>query len=114
MLQYYLQGLLEIIIQIKQGKISNQATIKGSSYFFSEHTAGRLGFSLVPTSPFVQINILVNYLDLFWMYSLAHGKLRFPNLNHIKTATISAENLVKKGDYIQKMSDYLSSKQGNM
>lgn len=110
MLIYYLHGLLKIISAVKAGNLSNQATIKGSSYFFSEQTVKRMGFELAPTASFVKLNILVNYLDLLWMYSLAHGKLRFPNLNHIKTATISAENLLRQEVYIQKMHDYLRSK----
>ena len=108
MLVYYMEGLLEIIRRIEEKELPDTVVIKGSSYFFSERTVERIGFELYKTNPFVVINIILNYLDLLWMYSLAHEKLRFPGLGQIKAARISGEDLVKSKPTIERIHKYLT------
>ena len=57
-----------------------------------------------------KFNILINYLDLTWMYSLANGKLSFPNLNNIKNARITGQDLVKGKPKLEKLYIYLYTK----
>ncbi len=108
LLSYYLQGLLKIIEDIETGVLSEALLIRGSSYFFSESTARRLGFEVSETSQFEKLNIIINYLDLCWMYSLAHGKLTLPQLKGVKTAQISGEDLLKAKPKLIKLLEYLS------
>ena len=102
MLLYYLEGLLAIIDKIEEEKLPASVLVRGSSYFFSERTANRLGFSITVPKSTERLNLFINFIDLTWMYSLANGKLTFPKISSIKTAEIKGEDLVQyKSDLIQ-------------
>ena len=89
----YLNGLLKIVAEVENGTLPESVTIKGSSYFFSESTATRFGFSVGRATIGEKLNAAFNYLDLIWMYSLANKKLTFPNLRRMKRATIKGLTL---------------------
>lgn len=107
MLEYYIDGLLTIINHIENKKISKTVLIRGSSYFFSPRTVERLGFKLSKTSIPERINILLNYLDLLWMYSFAHNKLVFPRLRNIRTVAISGKQLLEKKPTLLELNAFL-------
>ena len=107
-LEYYLNGLLRIIEIIENKSLSENVIVRGSSYFFSDRTANRLGFTLSKTNIVEKLNILANYLDLIWMYSLAQGKLAFPNLMNIKTAAITGTDLMANKVKLETLSAYLN------
>jgi hypothetical protein len=102
---YYIIGLLKIIEKIENKSLSENVVVRGSSYFFSDRTAKMLGFKLSKTNMFEKLNILANYLDLLWMYSLA--QVAFPNLNNIKTAEIKGTDLVANKAKLKELSSYL-------
>jgi hypothetical protein len=110
MLHYYLEGLLAIVDEIEQKKIPETIEIRGSSYFFSSRTAQKLGFD-VKTAPMAEkLNILINYLDLLWMYSLANGRFSLPKLNVIKTATTTGKRLAENRGELERMNRILSNR----
>lgn len=110
-LKHYLAGLLEIVNRIEAGQLEEGVTVRGSSYFFSKSTAERMGFSLGKSASYEQLNIVINYLDLVWMYSLAHGKLLFPKLNAIKQATIKGTALVQQKEKMTQLLNYLEKRE---
>lgn len=110
MLKNYMMGLLEIIQRIESGKLPDTVIVRGSSYFFSERTAKRMGFEVSKTGWFEKFNLLVNFIDLTWTYSFANGKLSFPNLKNIKTAKITGKNLVANKAYFERVNSFLSAK----
>ena len=105
MLYFYLNALLKIIAQVENGELTRSTVVRGSSYFLSERSAKKLGFSTTKTSIPEKINIVLNYFDLIWMYSLTHGKLIFPDLTNINTVRITGIELVKQK---QKITDLLN------
>lgn len=110
MLSYYIEGLLVIIDKIEHGALPETVEIRGSSYFFSERTAQRMGFELQKTGLFEKVNILLNIIDLTWMYSMASGKFVIPNALKAKTARITGEKLVHKKNQLENLYEYLNKK----
>ncbi len=94
MLVFYLDGLLNIVDKIEANEVSESTLFQGSSYFFNERTAKKLGFKLTKTMFTLKIYFLINYFDLTWMYSLSKGRLIFPNINNVQTVSITGKNLV--------------------
>jgi hypothetical protein len=109
MLFFYLKALVNIISQIENGDLANSTIIRGSSYFLSERSAKKLGFSVNKTSMVEKINIALNYFDLIWMYSLSNGKLTFPNLRKISTVSITGAELVQKKEKILNLANRIDS-----
>lgn len=95
MLIYYLDGLLEIIRRVEENEIPDTVEVRGSSYFFSERTAQNLGFEIKKAGRSEKLNLLLNYLDLLWTYSISKGRLSFPNLLNTQTASTNGRILVQ-------------------
>ena len=110
MLVYYLEALLAIIRQMESGELSPKVAVRGSSYFLSERTATRLGFKTGSTSMAEKVNIVLNYLDLVWMYSLSEGRWVWPNLRNIKTVNIQGHDLILQKAYLSELRDYLATR----
>lgn len=110
MLLYYLEGLLVIIEKIENKELAKELEIRGSSYFFSDRTAQKFGFELKETGLFEKVNLVLNYLDLMWTYSAAAGRIKFPNLSNIKTATTTAGVLVENKQKLQLFKEVLAKR----
>ncbi|OEJ99803.1 hypothetical protein [Roseivirga misakiensis] len=107
LLGYYMEGLLEIIRRVEAGEIPKSIEIRGTSYFFSKGTAERLGFELKKPPIFEIFNLVLNILDLTWLYSMSKGKFTIPKLSQVKTASTTGEILVTKKSTILKIQEYL-------
>lgn len=110
-LGFYIEGLLKLIGKIEDKSLPGEVVVKGSSYFFSDRTAERVGFKLTKANAAIKFNIILNYLDLLWMYSMAHGKLVFPSLKNIKTAEITGHDLVASKQKLEELDQFLKRKQ---
>jgi hypothetical protein len=94
LLAYHLEGLLYLISQIENKQIPESVTIVGTSYFFNDRTLKKLGFQIEKASAFYRANLFLNFIDLFWMYSLSRGKISMPSLWEAKKARVLGSTLV--------------------
>ena len=94
LLMYHCEGLLNIISQIENKRIPESVQIVGTSYFFNERTLQKLGFQIEKASLFYRANLFINFIDLFWMYSLSCGKVSFPALWDAKKARTQGATLL--------------------
>jgi hypothetical protein len=101
LLMYHCEGLLNIISQIENKRIPESVQIVGTSYFFNERTLQKLGFQIEKATLFYRTNLFINFIDLFWMYSVSHGKVSFPALWDAKKAAIKGDKLVAQKKYLE-------------
>ena len=94
LLGFYLEGLLALVNQVERGELPDSVQIEGNSYFFNTRTAQKMGFTLSSPSWFHRLNIVANFIDITWMYSLAKGRFAVPDLLNPKKVTITGRQLV--------------------
>jgi hypothetical protein len=93
-MMYHVEGLLRLIQLIEEKHIPASVHIIGTSYFFSQRTLSNLGFQTEKATLFYRVNLFINFIDLFWMYSLSKGKLAIPTVWDAKKAKITGDALV--------------------
>ncbi len=93
-LHYHVEGLLNIISMIEKKQIPETVSVVGTSYFFSDRTLNKLGFQIEKASLYYRANLFINFIDLFWMYSLSRGKVSIPAVWDAKKAMITGNKLV--------------------
>lgn len=107
---FHLEGLLNLIQLIENKKVAETVNIIGTSYFFSDRTLSKLGFKIETPTVFYRINLFMNFIDLFWMYSVSKGKLALPQLWKAKKAAISGQALVDNKKEIEALYGYMLKK----
>jgi hypothetical protein len=110
-MMYHLDGLLKLIQLIEVKHIPASVNIIGTSYFFSERTLDQLGFQIEKATLFYRINLFINFIDLFWMYSLSKGKFAIPAVWDAKKAMITGDALVAQKTKFEGLYQKLEAKQ---
>lgn len=106
----FVEGLLKIISEIENGKIKPSLSIEGTSYFFSDSTAERLGFTLQKPLFHYYFNFIFNFVDLFLMYSYSKGKFTIPRIFHIKRAVITPSELCAQKENLRTLLNTLNKR----
>ena len=101
LLGHYFKALLTIIDRIENQQLSPNVTITGNSYFFSDRTADKLGFTVTKGSWFWIINSSLQFIELTYLYSFSQGKWSMPKFWKVKQAQIVGSDLVLKKELIQ-------------
>ena len=107
LLIFHLEGLIYIIRQIENKSISEKVNIVGTSYFFNNRTLYKMGFEVENPSLFYRVNLIANFIDLLWMYSLSQGKLSIPRVWNAKNAKISGVKLIERKKMIEELYEKL-------
>ena len=110
LLIFHLEGLIYIIRQIENKSISEKVNIVGTSYFFNNRTLYKMGFEVENPSLFYRVNLIANFIDLLWMYSLSQGKLSIPKIWNAKNAKISGAKLIESKKMIKELHETLKRK----
>ncbi len=108
MLAYFIEGLLEIIAKIESGEVPDTVKVVGTSYFFSERTAKKWGFKMTQPSTFYRLNLILNGLDLFLLYSYAQNRLVFPKIWEAKKMEALGSELLNNKAYLEGLFKRLS------
>ncbi|PVH23863.1 hypothetical protein [Sphingobacterium corticibacter] len=98
----YLQGFLKFIEEHERG-YDDKLLIRGTSYIMNKKTATKLGFKIVETDFIHKLLLLYNVVNIFLSYSIAKGKLSFPNLRQTITFEATLGELIKQKPYIQEL-----------
>ena len=113
-LMYHLEGLLNIIQLIEDKHLPETVNIIGTSYFFNDRTLHNLGFQIEKATLFYRVNLFINFIDLFWMYSLSKGKLAIPSVWDPKKASIQGDNLLLQKTKFEGLYQKLKVKQATL
>lgn len=108
LLAYFIEGLLEIIAKIEKGEVPETVKVVSTSYFFSDRTAKKWGFKMAQPSAFYRLNLILNGLDLFLLYSYAQNRLVFPKIWDAKKMEALGNDLVENKAYLEGLFQRLS------
>lgn len=109
-LLYHLEGLMNIIKELEKGSIPESVHIVGTSYFFNTRTLNKFGFKLTQPSLFYRFNLLSNFIDLLWMYSVSQGKFSITKLWKANKASIDGGKLIESKEIIIDLYNKLKTK----
>jgi len=101
LLAHYFKALITIIERIENKKLSPEVEIVGHSYFFSDRTAEKLGFTVSKAGAFWIINSALQFIELTYLYSFSQGKWAMPKFWKVRKAAIVGSDLVKKKEVIE-------------
>jgi hypothetical protein len=102
-----LTGLMRIIDDGEKGILPGTLVITGTSYFFSDSSVKRFGFQLTEPTAAYRTNLILNFVDLYWMSVFTSGSWRFPKLNKAKKAEITLEALIAQKSKIEQLNQKL-------
>ncbi len=99
----FLEGFLDIANAVERGEIARDTHIVGTSYFFSEKSAERLGFRLESAGLRLRLVLFVSYAELALLHSFARGRLSFPNVLNVRTAVVRGDELLARRDEMRRI-----------
>lgn len=108
-LGFYLQGLLNIAAKVET--LPNPAAVKivGTSWFFSDRSVERMGFTVSRGGWFHLVNLLFNFIELTILNSLTAGRVALPNVFRVKQASMNGQDLLAHRAYIQRLYERMAT-----
>lgn len=103
LLGHYFKALITIIERIENEQLSPDVKIVGNSYFFSNRTAERIGFTISDASFFWKVNSALQFIELTYLYSFSKGKWSLPHFWKVKRAEITGSDLVSKKEILEEL-----------
>lgn len=103
LLAHYFKALLVIIERIEKEQLPPTVNIVGHSYFFSDRTAKKLGFTISKANFFWILNSCLQFIELTYLYSFSQGKWAFPKFWKVQRAEITGSELVNKKAFLESL-----------
>lgn len=97
----YMEGMINMLDSYNEKQ--DDIKIEANAYFINPHTAEKLGFQEVKTKNFQKIIMLFNYVPITISYSIAMGKLSFPNILSLKSYECTMGDLRKNRSKLEAM-----------
>jgi|GEM_PF-4419842 len=110
-LYWYIQGLISLAREIESGHIPMDTQISGTSYFFSENSALRLGFTIERDWRHL-IGGILTYPTQFLTYSFAKGRWALPRITQSKRASIDGAKLCSRIGHLERLQNRLQDCRG--
>ena len=105
-----MHSLLKGCIALADAYQGQAVTFTGTSYFFNEKTAQRMGFTVQPPPYNERFILYLNYIGITAMHSFVNNRLSFPNMSTILSVQITAEQLNANKDQMIRMCDALEAR----
>ncbi|HET8861095.1 hypothetical protein [Marivirga sp.] len=97
----YMEGMLNLLDSFSENE--NDVVLEANAYFINPHTAEKLGFRQVKTKFFQKVVMILNYVPITISYSIAMGKLSFPNILSLKSYACTIGDLRKNKEELAAM-----------
>lgn len=97
----YLEGLMNLLAEWDEK--NDDIKLSANAYFINPKTAARLGFVQKSTPQVQKILMVFNYLPIMFSYSIANGKLSFPNILSLKSYECTIGELRRNEAYLEEM-----------
>ena len=105
-LLWYVEGLVHLSREVRQGRIPVATELSAVSYIVSEHTLRRYGFT-VEHAPRLVLGGILTYPTQFLTWSFARGRWALPPIHRACRGTIRAEQLGAKLDELMALQNRL-------
>lgn len=96
-----LRGLLAVCAEVERGELAPDAPVTATSYFFSNRSLARLGFTVHDPPAAVRFNLQLAIVGIALRLSFTRGRIAFPDLRRIRQARTTAGALQARALEIQ-------------
>ncbi len=99
-LLYLAEGLYNLSIAIKTGKVDGQKILRGNIFYLKSTTFEKFGFTSRKLNLVEYILFVQNYIELCILKSISTGKLRLVSFKNVSIVTCKASELPKYSEKI--------------
>ena len=103
-----LDGLLAIAGEVEAGRLPEAVRVEGTSWFFTERAAQRLGFELARPTWLGRLIPFVIALDITAMASVTQGQLTLPRVHRVHRAVTTGARLLARRSHLEALRDRLA------
>ncbi|MBU3677988.1 MAG: hypothetical protein FGM32_00080 [Candidatus Kapabacteria bacterium] len=89
------QGVSGVVADAKSGRLERSLKLRATTYFLSEETLLKFGFTVRRPNPFEYFAFAANYLEVFLIRCIVAGRPRLIDIRRLRMAEITIERLIE-------------------